>query len=83
MKNFEPVILGIERRCFKEELYVEQKMVRTAGLVPARACDREIFLPTTVFTADATAPFVAWTIPSALPRDPVLGAARLVSIPSA
>jgi len=39
-------------------------MVRAAGLEPARSCDREIFLPSTAFAADALAPFVAWTIPS-------------------
>ncbi|SHL19252.1 hypothetical protein SAMN05444398_101928 [Roseovarius pacificus] len=39
-------------------------LVRTAGLEPARSYDREIFLPATAFAADATAPFVVWTIPS-------------------
>lgn len=42
-------------------------VVRTAGLEPARPYDREIFVPSTAFTAGARAPFGVWTIPSPSP----------------
>lgn len=75
--------LSLPFNILKDNNMPKKQVVRTAGLEPARSYDREIFLPATVFTADARAPFVAWTIPSPSPRNPVLGAARLVSTPSA
>jgi len=41
-----------------------QKMVRAAGLEPARGEPQQIFLPTTAFAATFKKGFVVWTIPS-------------------
>lgn len=57
------------------------RLVRAAGIEPARGFPQRIFLPATAFTATPFGAFVVWTIPSPW-RVRALGAARLVSTPS-
>jgi hypothetical protein len=62
-------------------------MVRTAGLEPARSFLRQIFIPTTAFTAGAYAAEAEGAVcgldyPFILANSLTLDAARLVSTPS-
>lgn len=64
-----------------------KQLVRTAGLEPARGYPRQIFLPTTVFTADdraaeAAGPVCSLDYPFIIASTLTLDAARLVSTPS-
>ena len=62
-----------------------RRLVRAAGVEPARGYPQRIFVPATafaaVFAAFSAKSFVVWTIPSP-ERVRALGAARLVSTPS-
>jgi hypothetical protein len=65
----------------------QTRMVRTAGVEPARGYPRQIFLPTTVFTADAQTAEAKGTVcgldyPFIIVSTLTLDAARLVSTPS-
>ena len=72
------------RRREHSELSRDRKMVRTAGLEPAWAFAREIFVPTTTFAAASSvwSEGRLWSGLSLHLRNIALGAARLVSTPS-